>query len=680
MTHSARHAPVAILFLVLAAAMTWPLVLHLPTAVPAPGDPFLNTWILDWDWYATFHRPLHLFQANIFHPAHDSLAFSENLYGLAILLFPLRILGMAPLTAYNVAILAGFAFCGFATYLLGLRITGSALAGIAAGIFFAFVPYRFTQLPHVQHVWAGWLPMLVVALLHYVEQPGWRRAALFGGAFLMNGLTNIHWLLFGSFAIAVAALIVWPKRWLPLIAATAAACVLLVPFLYPYTVVAKLYGMVRSWPEMRFYSAEWWMWGVSTVYTRWYGKLIRTWIDAELWLFPGGLAIVMTAIGLIRSAAILAAGPPASSRRRQDAGGPAGWKPAFRISAIAIAFIVIGILGSLGAHGFLHRFLYTHVPGFQAIRVPARWAMIAYLGMAMMTAIATAALARGRKWIAVVICALFIIELDAAPIRWFLANPEPPPVYRWLAGLPMHRAIVELPIEYYDSEYLYMYRATAHHHRIINGISGFAPPVYASLVDLAKQKPISDELAFKLRGAGAELAIVHGDGTTPELRDWLRRQLARGSMAFVRRFDGGIYGDWVFTFFPSPSRKASPELEAFLGGGATYNASTFGSLDFPRPNEIVRHPFVSGWALSPWGIREVNLLFDNGKVRVPTHLIADATVSARFPWYPRTPRPRFVMPIDRRPEGVHFGTDVQVEIIDGRGTRTLLDDRWISWP
>jgi hypothetical protein len=656
-THSARHAPVAILFVVLAAAMTWPLVLHLRTAVPAPGDPFLNTWILDWDWYATFHRPLHLFQANAFHPARDSLAFSENLYGLAILLFPLRAMGMAPLTAYNIAILAGFAFCGFATYLLGMRITGSALAGVAAGIFFAFVPYRFTQLPHVQHVWAGWLPMLVLALLHYAEQPTWRRAALFGGAFLMNGLTNIHWLLFGSFAIAVAALILWP-RWLPLVTATAAACVLLAPFLYPYTVVAKLYGMVRSWPEMRFYSATWWMWGVSTVYTRWYGKLIRTWIDPELWLFPGGLVIVLTVIALM-----------------------VGWRHGRRrFTVIAIVFIAIGFLGSLGAHAFFHRFLYTYVPGFQAIRVPARWAMIAYLGMSMTVAIATAGLDRGRRWIAVVICALFVMELDAAPIRWFLANPEPPPVYRWLAGLPMHRAIVELPIAYFDSEYVYMYRATAHHHRIINGASGFSPPVYQSLVELAKQKPVSDELAFKLRGAGAELAIVHGDGATPELRDWLRRQLARGSMAFVRRFDNGIYGDWVFTFFPSPARKTTPELETFLGGGATYNASTFGSLDFPRPGEIVRHPFFSGWALSPWGIREVNLIFDNGKVRIPTHLIADATVSARFPWYPRTPRPRFVMPVDRRPDGVHFGTDVQVEIIDGRGVRTLLDDRWISWP
>jgi len=663
-THSARRAPfaqqhaaVAILFVVLAAAMTWPLVLHLRTAVAAPGDPFLNTWILDWDWWATLHRPLHLFQANAFHPARDSLAFSENLYGLALLLFPLRALGAAPLTAYNIAILAGFAFCGFAAYLLGLRITGSPLAGVAAGIFFAFVPYRFTQMPHVQHVWAGWLPMMLVALLHYDERPTWKRAALFGGAFLMNGLTNIHWLLFGSVAIALAMLILRP-RWLPILTATAAACILLAPFLYPYTVVAKMYGMVRSWAEMRFYSDEWRWWVTSTVYTRWYGKLIRTWVDAELWLFPGALAIVMTLIALV-----------------------VGWtRSRRRATLIAIVFIVLGVIGSLGAHTFFHRFLYTHVPGFQAIRVPARWAMIAYLGMSMMIAIATAALARGRRWVAFAIATLFIVELNAAPIRWYLAIPEPPPVYRWLAGLQMHRAIVELPIEDSDSEYLYLYRATAHHHRLINGISGFAPPVYLSLVELAKQKPISDELAFKLRGAGAELAIVHADGVTPELRDWLRRKIDRGSIAFVRRFDGGINGDWVFTFFPSPARKRPPELEAFFRGDATYNASTFGSLDFPHPGEVVRSPLFSGWALSPWGIREVNLLLDNGKVRIPTRLIPDAGVSARFPWYPRTPRPRFVTLVEKRPAGVHFGTDVQVEIVDGRGVRTVLEDRWISWP
>src|SRR4029079_643501 len=114
-----------------------------------PGDPLLNAWIVDWDWYATLHQPLHLFRANAFYPAKDALAFSENLYGVALLTFPLRAAGVTPLTAFNVGMLLCFAFSAFAAYLLGRTVSGCWIAGIAAGIFYAYVPWRFTQLPHI---------------------------------------------------------------------------------------------------------------------------------------------------------------------------------------------------------------------------------------------------------------------------------------------------------------------------------------------------------------------------------------------------------------------------------------------------------------------------------------------------------------------------------------------------
>ena len=115
------------LFAALAVLFTWPLARHLGRAVSDPGDPFISIWILDWDWWATLHQPLRLFHANAFHPARYSLAYSENLYGLAVLLFPLRALGVGPVAAYNVAMLAGFAFSGFAAYLLGRRLTGDEI-------------------------------------------------------------------------------------------------------------------------------------------------------------------------------------------------------------------------------------------------------------------------------------------------------------------------------------------------------------------------------------------------------------------------------------------------------------------------------------------------------------------------------------------------------------------------
>src|SRR3954447_8216139 len=198
-----RHILAAILFAILSIFMTWPLLPNIGRAVAYPGDPYINTWVLDWDWHATFHQPARLFQGNIFYPARYSLAFSENLYGIAVVLFPLRAAGVTPLAAYNVAMLLGYTLCGFGAYLLAFEITGSAWGAIAAGIFYAFLPYRFTHAPHVQYVWAGTLPLLLYALVRYARKPDWRHAIWFGAAFLWNGLSNVHYFLFGSVAIVM---------------------------------------------------------------------------------------------------------------------------------------------------------------------------------------------------------------------------------------------------------------------------------------------------------------------------------------------------------------------------------------------------------------------------------------------------------------------------------------------
>lgn len=236
---SRQHVSAALVFAALSIAMTWPLLPNLGTAVSDPGDPYINTWILDWDWWATLHQPLTLFDANALYPAKLTLAFSEHLYGIALLLVPLRVIGVPPLMAHNVAMLLGFAFCGFAMYLLAWRLTRSWAAAVAAGVFYAFVPFRFTHLPHVQHVWGGWLPLMLLMLLLYAAEPARRYAIAFAVVFAMNGLTNVHYLFFGAFACGVTAVLVVPRRaWRELAIATACACAVLVPFLVPYALAA----------------------------------------------------------------------------------------------------------------------------------------------------------------------------------------------------------------------------------------------------------------------------------------------------------------------------------------------------------------------------------------------------------------------------------------------------------
>jgi len=661
-----QHGAAALICLLLAIAMTWPLAFALDRAIANQGDPLLNAWIVDWDWYATFHHPSQLFNANAFYPAKDTLAFSENLYGVALIVFPLRVIGIAPLTAFNIAMLLGFAFSAFAAYLLGRTISGCWIAGIAAGIFYAFVPWRFTQLPHIQHVWGGWLPMLLVALLHYARTPSWRNAALFGGAFLMNGLTNIHWLLLGSFAVALSVPIAIrsPKLWIRIAVCTLIALALLTPFLLPYARAAKLYGMERHWDEAKHYSATLRDWFNPGITNRFYRRIADTNIDPERWLFPGFLALALCGL-----AAVCGAAAPGGANRRASAA----------TYSIALLWILLGVAGSLGLHTFFHRFLFEHVPGFRAIRVPARWANISYVGMSMLIAIAVSWIANKRRAIAYAIALLFLIELRAAPIRWYTVSPQTPPVYRWLAS--QNARVAELPIGQEQFDYLFMYRSTVHHQPIVNGISGFMPPETVRIVDLWRSRK-DDELLDELHRIGVDLLIVHADllgDRGEEMRAWLRRQLDADRLQFVARFNASVQGDWVFALNGRPHPR-SEALARFLANQTTYSDDTIALLDYPRFGETIgANALFSGWTMSPWGIRNVDFLFDNGQVRVSATLIEDRGVSRGLPWYPQTPRPRFTARFDRRPWFIRSETDVQVEITDGRGKKTVLDGRPIDW-
>ncbi len=653
-----RHIVAAALFAALSIAMTWPLARNLGRAVAHAGDPFIVVWILDWDWWATLHQPLALFHANTFYPAKYSLAFSENLYGVALLLFPLRMLGVTAVSAFNVAMLAGFAFSGFAAYLLGWRLTRSWAAGLAAGVFYAFLPFRFVHLSHLQHVWGGWLPMLLFALLLYAEIPTRRRAALFAAVFVMNGLTNIHFLFFGTLTIAITAALLIPREsWRRLLIASVVAFAVLAPFLYPYLAVAKLYGMERAADEVARFSAT-----------------AMDWLphdgEPERRLYPGALALAVSAFALVIGRGTL---QTAASRK------------------LALLWIAIGFLGSLGFNTEFHTFLYGAVPGFRAIRVPARWAVIAYVGLAILIALATAALARRSRALAFLVPIAFVVTLWQAPIRWYLIDPDPSPVYTWLATQKLDGGVAELPMDAVASDYEAMLRATVHHKPIVNGVSGFAPPLRVELSALSNATPVPDAFIDRLREANVELMILHADllgGHRDEVHTWLRRELDRNRIAFVGRFDTKNEGDWVFRI-PTEGRGINAaerrglnpaELDAFLGGATICGSSLMGALDFPGAAFTFRKSAIfSGWVVSRDGIRGVDLLFDNRRERFPARLQADPLLDARCAGVANVTRTRYVAVFDERPEDVSRETDVQVEVTDGRGRKTVFDHRWMTW-
>ena len=86
MTSGARRISAAAICLLLAIIHTWPLALDPGRwSRNDNGDAQLNEWILAWIAHQLPRDPAHLFEANIFYPAHDALAFSEPLIVPAVI-------------------------------------------------------------------------------------------------------------------------------------------------------------------------------------------------------------------------------------------------------------------------------------------------------------------------------------------------------------------------------------------------------------------------------------------------------------------------------------------------------------------------------------------------------------------------------------------------------------------
>ncbi|MGH7342196.1 MAG: hypothetical protein ACREKH_17025, partial [Candidatus Rokuibacteriota bacterium] len=98
----------------------------------------LNAWILSWVSRALATRPWSLFDANIYHPEPDALAYTEHMLGSAPFFAPAFLATGNPALALNLMILAGLALSAAGTYWVTWRWTGSRAAAAFAGLVVGF--------------------------------------------------------------------------------------------------------------------------------------------------------------------------------------------------------------------------------------------------------------------------------------------------------------------------------------------------------------------------------------------------------------------------------------------------------------------------------------------------------------------------------------------------------------
>jgi hypothetical protein len=303
----------------IALVATWPLVLGLGRDVAWDlGDSLLNMWILAWDGEQILavlsgdvSRLATFFDANIFHPAPLTLAYSEHLLPQAIQILPIYAVTRNPILSYNLLFLSTFVLSGLGMYLLVRELTGRPAAAFVAGLLFAFAPYRIPQSSHLQVLSSQWMPFVLYGLHRYfaaVEEGRTRLRPLAGAAaaLILQSLSCGYYLLyFSPFAAGyalwrVAQHRLWRqwKVWAQLAAAAASVLAVTAPFLLPYAVVTSELRFERSRAEVVRFSADVYSYATSFVEQPLWGSLIRGYAKPEGDLFPGFVTLLLAAIGV----------------------------------------------------------------------------------------------------------------------------------------------------------------------------------------------------------------------------------------------------------------------------------------------------------------------------------------------------------------------------------------------
>jgi hypothetical protein len=533
----------AAFYVALTVALTWPLVTQLADVLPHDlGDPVLNAWIIWWNAHAV-PLTERWWNAPIFFPSNGALAFSETLLGLLPITAPIQWSGGSPITAYNVAFLLTFPLSALAAHALVLRLTGRHDAAVIAGLVYGFNPFRIAHFPQIQVMTSYWMPLSLLGLHAYATNGKARWLVIFGAAWLMQALSNGYYLLFFPVLIGLwlawfALSRAFARRLLVIVAAWIVASLPLVPLLWGYRRIHAAFSFQRGVGEINVFGAD-----VSSLLDAspllkfWHLEWFH---QAEGELFPGFTAIALVVLLLIhwlwtsksetrasRTCLVLLLGAVTFIGIALSALFVGPWsitvgrttllsvrvvsKPlsigvllfilalaleprlagAWRrrsplmfyvLATAAMYLLCFGPRPRFLGEPFMYRAPYSwlmSLPGYDAVRVPARFAMLAALCLSVVAALAFARLTGRARWfIRAPLAALVVagVLVDS----WIGEMPLPKVPFRLeaLESLPERTVVMELPLGETSDDVAAMYRAMYHRGRLVNGYSGFFPRSY----------------------------------------------------------------------------------------------------------------------------------------------------------------------------------------------------------
>ncbi len=493
-------------------------------------DPPLQAFLISWDWQTIRSGIAAVFQAPIFYPEPNTLAYMDHMLGESLFAAPAWILFGSPAAAYNFLFIGSFVASAWAVYRLTRFLGVSRPGSLLAGFLFAFGPYRFANLDLLNQLQTQFLPLGLLFGIRFIERYRLRDFLGLAGTALVQ--VYFGWYYTAYLAIALVILVavalargrLEPAR-IPNVKAGAVALLavlLAVPVVLPYVREhAALPEFRRTLGESALYSAD------ILDYVKWnQNSVAANWTPVPTGgqsYWPGIVTVALSLLGAWK--------------------GARGPRESFRVYWVALAvtafvFSLGPILHVAGARIWLplpYAVLYYLFPGLAGMRAPARFASLVLLALAVLASLGYDRLrlsrARdrvGRHLLEGGLALLAVVTALPQPLT-NLTLPSPDrlePVYAWLAREPGGEPVLELPVPATDAEEDETHALRQLHVLFdgkprLDGTSGFVSRRYRAFRTTMQAFPSSSAVRAASE-MGARIVVVHFGEYAPERRDSLR--------------------------------------------------------------------------------------------------------------------------------------------------------------
>jgi hypothetical protein len=551
-----RFVLLLLFYLEVCAWLSWPLITHLSSRLPAftkltfRFDPMYVIWALSWETHTLLTAPWSLLDANIFHPTTSALLYGPTVFGALPYFAPTFALTGNPVLAINLMYLMGVTATALAVHLVTVAWTGAEVTGFVAATAFLVHAWLWNWVPSSPHyVVLFYLP--VILYLAAGPMPT-RRCLLLAPLVTLQALVDPIYIasaLFATLAVLAGARLLRGETRSSGARLFAVLLVSVLPLVPIYAGYARVRAANPSLLDQTYWGAT------QDIQFRW---PVTASVYGIYGYGPADVSSFVLGTVLLGAVALLIARPTPGVRT--------GWVNAAVWSAVGL-ILSTRVLVLFGHDPFelpYFRFVTAHFPTVIAVlRIQARLGVGALIGIPILAGLSVDAWGRAtealgwpsaaravRLLLATVLGAILLREIRFEVPQFPLwEGPEVNAVA--LRGLRNGSGpMLELPLDpdkmdikgpIHSSHA--MYRSIFHWRPLLNGYSSFYPVTFLPRMALARRLPDPDALATLVRETGLSAILVHiHELPEAERARWRDARLTRSDLRVTA-------ADWMHLLF-----------------------------------------------------------------------------------------------------------------------------------